>query len=393
MKSRLIIFVGLAFVLLAFCPSAVKCQQADKMGVLPGGILELSLRAGGRLEITGWDRPLASVECSYDEEDDPYRVKVTKTKTGLKIESDHERGRVEDLNGLRIRVMLPKQFHIEVDSVGGDLSLENMEGSFNGKNGGGDMEFRHVRGRAGLLTMGGDIRVIDSDLDGSLKTMGGEVLFRNVTGDVEGGSKGGEIRYDNVQGRDGRYRAPGRLPDLGMTAKTVALWTTGRGIEVADAPEGAIVQTMGGRIRISGACRFVNAKTMGGDINIRVRDGWVNAVTMDGDIDVIVKNGLGDGQGGISLKSVSGDINLTVPDGLSLSFDLKITYTKNSNRDYRIASDFAVKEEATKEWEYDKQHNDHQGYKYIYGIGSIAGGKIRVKIETVNGSITIRRGR
>ncbi len=206
---------------------------------------------------------------------------------------------------------------------------------------------------------------------------------------------GGLVRYENVKDSGGRYRAPERISESGLTAKTIVLSTMGGKIEVEEAPEGAKVHTMGGPVRVVNARKFVQAKTMGGDIRIKVKDGWVNATTMAGDITVDVENGLGGGDEGIRLESMYGDIVLTVPASLPLKLDLTIAYTKKSDQNYRIISDFPVQEERTQNWEFREGggHGSENAWKYICGKGSAGGGTIDVKIKTVNGNITIRKGR
>jgi len=116
---------------------------------------------------------------------------------------------------------------------------------------------------------------------------------------------------------------------------------------------------------------------------------------MGGDITAAVEAGLGDGDQGVRLESMSGDIVLTIPAGLPLRFDLTIAYTKNSDQNYEIVSDFSLQEERTQNWEYPERggRGDENARKYIYGRGSIGGGTIDVKIKTVNGNITIRKAR
>ena len=95
-----------------------------------------------------------------------------------------------------------------------------------------------------------------------------------------------------------------------------------------------------------------------------------------------------DGKRDIELKSMGGDIELTVPAGLSMRFDLEIDYTKGSRREYRIESDFDMAIERTDSWKR-KWGREH---KYIYGTGEVNGGEHRVKIRTHNGNIIIRKG-
>lgn len=393
-RSAALAVISAFLVLGSAWPTAWETKTRE-IPVSAGGLLTVELEGGGDIEILGADVAAAKVEYSVrDDEADYYDIAVNPAKGGLEVRTEMRR-RAHSLHGVDFKITLPKKFDVSLDSMGGGLTIENLEGTFSGKTMGGELVLRSVRGRARLTTMGGEITLTDSVLDGYLKTMGGAVLFRNVTGEVDGSSMGGLVRYENVKDRDGRYRGPERISDSGLTAKTIVLSTMGGRIDVDDAPEGAKVHTMGGPLRVVNARKFVQAKTMGGDIRIKVRDGWVEAVTMGGDITVDVEGGLGDGERGIRLESMSGDIELTVPAGLPLRFDLTIAYTRNSDQNFKIVSDFPLKEERTQNWEY-PEHGGRGGgnaRKYIYGKGTTGAGTINVRIETINGDITIRKAR
>ena len=208
--------------------------------------------------------------------------------------------------------------------------------------------------------------------------MGGDITFRNVSGDVKGSTMGGDVKYI------GKGSKPAK-----NSGREVRISTMGGEIKVDDAPAGANVSTMGGDIKIGSAGRFVKAKTMGGDIEVKKVDGGFKLSTMGGDVTANMIGNPDEGERDIDISSMGGDINVTVPPGLSMSFHLKLTYTKRSSGVYKIISDFPVKMEESEEWDYD----DGSPRKYIFGTGEVNGGKFRVKIETINGNIVIRKGR
>ena len=150
---------------------------------------------------------------------------------------------------------------------------------------------------------------------------------------------------------------------------------------------GALVNTMGGDIMVDQASGFVKAHTMGGNIDIKVDDGWVDATTMAGDISVRIEEGFGDGERGVELTSLSGDIELMVPADASMDLDLTIAYTRNSSQDFEIKGDFDVQIERSKHWDY----SNGSPRKRIYGKAKVAGGRYPVVIETINGDITIKK--
>jgi DUF4097 and DUF4098 domain-containing protein YvlB len=369
------------FVILLSCSPAFGAETRT-FPAAAGGTLELDLEAGGDVTVRGGGGSTITVTFDRSGRDpEASTVEFEESSDGLKIVTRFVKHGRNQSSSIDIDVVVPSPFDVELDSMGGGLSIEGLDGTFRGKTMGGALRLRDVRGEAELKTMGGGIELTDSELDGSLETMGGPVLFENVVGDVRGSSMGGNVRFKNVVRRGGEVAVPPRLDSVDGTSETVQISTMGGTIEVEDAPEGANLHTMGGDIRVERAARFVAAKTMGGDIEIEEVDGWVRATTMGGDIEVTVVGSGGD----VELTSMSGDVTLRVPSGFSMELDLEIAYTRGSSHDYRIVTDYDVKQLATREWDHD--HGSPR--KYLRGRATVGGGQHRVKIRTVNGSIRV----
>lgn len=343
----------------------------------PGKKLTVNLSAGGSIDVAGWNKDLVSVDVQYySDEPDREGIEFRESSQGLDIDVGFWNG----YEHMELKINVPDKFDIEVQTMGGDISISGVEGKFAGRTMGGDLKLISVKGRSDLTTMGGDITLLDSDLDGSLSTMGGEVLFENVVGDVKGSSMGGDVQMKNVKMRSGEWKAK---------EKEVNITTMGGSISVDDAPMGAKVNTMGGDIDIGKAKAYVDATTMGGDIDIREIDGWIKASTMGGNVTAVMVGDPNTGERHVDVSSMGGDIEITLPADLSAEFDVRLTYTKNSRKNYKIISDFDLKTEETKDWIY--SHGTPR--KDIYGTGKINGGKNLVRIETINGDIRIRKGR
>jgi DUF4097 and DUF4098 domain-containing protein YvlB len=124
---------------------------------------------------------------------------------------------------------------------------------------------------------------------------------------------------------------------------------------------------------------------MGGDITVEKIDGEVKAVTMGGDVVVTMVGDPDKGDRDVNIKSMGGDIDLTVPKGLSMEFDIEIQWTKDADRKPKIVSDLDIEIEETKEW----KKKWGQKRKYIYGTGKTGGGKNVIKIRTINGDVHI----
>jgi hypothetical protein len=77
-----------------------------------------------------------------------------------------------------------------------------------------------------------------------------------------------------------------------------------------------------------------------------------------------------------------------VPSGFSMNLDLELAFTRDSGRDYKIATDFTLPQTVTDEWDY----SQGSPRRYIRAAGAVGGGEHRVKIRTINGDLRIRYG-
>jgi DUF4097 and DUF4098 domain-containing protein YvlB len=372
--------LSLAVALLMLAVPATAQDVVKSFKVESGQTLSVDLETGGNIDISGWDMQEVEVTVKYPGRADRFaEIDVEKSGSGVVIES-HIIDRMHDHSDQSpdVEVKVPRRFDLDLQTMGGSIHIEDVEGDFEGLTMGGSLELINLKGDVALKTMGGSITCKDSDLDGHVSTMGGDVLMENIVGDVKGSSMGGSVIYKNVTSRNGK-----------TTGGVVDISTMGGDINVNVAPEGANVHTMGGDIEIKSAKDFVKAKTMGGDIEVDDVDGWVKATTMAGNIEITMTGDPDKGDRSVTLTSMSGDITLTVPAGLSMELDLEIAYTKGNEGDYDIHSDFDFEREETRQW--DEENGTPR--KYIYGKGSIKGGKNRIRIKTINGDIYLDKGR
>jgi DUF4097 and DUF4098 domain-containing protein YvlB len=385
-RSRL---AAAAIALLVFCaPLAAAEQEVQReFDVSSGGTLSLKLDGGGTVFVTGNGGSKMSLEYSVGSgTSSGFEVDFQETSDGVTVSTGYSGNSRQQSSNVEFHISVPSHFNIDLDSMGGGLEVDGVDGTFKGKTMGGQLVLNDVRGDATLTTMGGKIKVTNSELDGSLKTMGGEVLFENVIGDVKGSSNGGNVRYKNVQRRSGRLSSPARTGGHDdISSETVQISTMGGKIEIDEAPEGADLHTMGGNIVVRDAQGFVRAKTMGGDIRIESVDGWLEATTMGGDIEATVVGVDGD----IKLVSMSGYITLYVPAGSSFDVELEVAFTREGRKSYEIDTPFELSRTTTSEWDY--SHGSPR--KYIRAKGTVGGGGDKLTIETINGNIRIVEGR
>ncbi len=184
----------------------------------------------------------------------------------------------------------------------------------------------------------------------------------------------------------------------------VTISKMGGDIDVADAPEGANLNTMGGGIHVGNAGASVQVKTMGGDIAVDRVNGSVDAATMGGKIRIGEANGAvkattmaGDikvrvvgsstSERDIELSSNSGTIELTVPKDFPMDVKITLAYTKNSARNYQVVDSIGLIQQTTDDW--DLSHGSPR--KYIRAKGRVGSGLNHVVIKTINGDVILKR--
>lgn len=384
MKKYFAAITVLLFALLiagAAAPGAADNQKDEQynkqFNVKAGGTVTLDLRTGASIEITGWNKESLTADVSLKGEDaDNIEIKYDQSGNNIEIISEYKEKRRHQNSNVKIFLKVPDKFNVDFSTMGGGVTITGVEGNLEGTTMGGKLDLSKLKGNLNMQTMGGSITLRDSEVDGKVQTMGGEVLVENVQGDIDAKSMGGKVKHVNVKGNKINV------------GREVNISTMGGELDIDEAPNGAKLKTMGGDISVNSANVFVDAETMGGEIDIKRVDGWVKAKTMGGDVTVKYVGKADADDKDITLTSLSGDVTLYVPNNFSMDVNVEIAYTKNHGEGRaEIKSDFNLKEDRTDEWE--NSHGSKR--KYIYGTGSFNGGKNKVTIKTINGTVYLKK--
>ncbi|MEW6363269.1 MAG: DUF4097 family beta strand repeat-containing protein [Acidobacteriota bacterium] len=347
-----------------------------KFEVSPGQLLTVELKTGGDIVIRGDGGNTVSVKAETSGRDaGRIEVQIEKTAQGVRVGSRYSGSSRSTSGSADLEISVPSKFDAQLSTMGGEISIDGVEGDFSGSTMGGDIDLTNLTGTANLSSMGGDIEVAGSQLSGEVSTMGGDIDLKDLKGTLKAKTMGGDVVYDNVQ----VSQADG---------KPVEISTMGGDINVANAPAGAKVKTMGGDITIGSAKVFADATTMGGDIKIEEIDGSVKASTMGGDIAVVMIGDPAAGDRSVDLDTKGGEIRLAVPAALSMDIDIQIEYTRDSRCVCKIVSDFAIKTTETPEWSGSRFGEPR---KTITGTGKTGAGKNKIVIRAVNGSVYLTK--
>ncbi|HTE41317.1 MAG TPA: DUF4097 family beta strand repeat-containing protein [Steroidobacteraceae bacterium] len=150
-------------------------------------------------------------------------------------------------------IQVPREFHVQARTAGGNLELRNLSGKTVARTSGGNVRINGLSGDADVRTSGGSIRALQIVGNTKLITSGGNIDVENAHGDVSARTSGGDIRLKEID------------------SKLVA-HTSGGDVDVfmVGANRGVDVSTSGGDITLHVPTDFkaaVSARTSGGDVD------------------------------------------------------------------------------------------------------------------------------
>jgi DUF4097 and DUF4098 domain-containing protein YvlB len=389
-------FLAIAIIMLVAGTATAGDKITREFTIEPGHRLEVDLRTGGSIYVRGWDQSKVSVNAYVDRGDwDDFDVEFNQRDDEIIIRSRDLRKWGNRAFSMEFEIRVPRKFNLDLETDGGSINLYDIKGKINGKTMGGTLELENISGDIELITMGGEINASsvegivylktmggniylnDTKADGEVETYGGQIYLNGVKGNIKSSTMGGSVIYDDVD-----------IEDENHDIKAVRIKSMGGDIAVDEAPAGADVHTYGGDIEIRSAGKYVKAKTLGGNIDILEVDGEVDAVTMGGNVRVKMVGNPDKGPRDVEISSMGGDIELTLPSGVSADFDIELAFTKQHQGKFRIESDFDLAIDTTDNWDYSRGSKR----KYIFGKGTVKDGKNKIHIETINGDIVIKKG-
>lgn len=356
----------------------------------PGQSISMDIDAGGAVSVVGTDANEVRVRVDEGRQEcEPRcRVDIDQDGDGVRVRAYHVNRSSRTRGGLRFTVQVPKRYDVKIETTGGTVEVDGVTGRISGRTMGGALRFSNLSGSLNFSTMGGGITVRDSDLDGRVHTMGGSVTIDGVRGNLSGTTMGGRVTRNGSANGVTLSSTSGRRGQVEVKSSGVlSMRSMGGDIELDDAPNGADLQTMGGFIKLRHAGGNVRAHTMGGRITLGEVDGSIKATTMGGDVTARMIGDPSRGDRDVEISSMGGDIDVTVPAGLSMDIDVEIAYTRKHEGDYRVISDVPLKQSVSENW----SRAEGDARKKITATGSVGGGKNRVRIRTINGNVRINR--
>ncbi|TKJ42182.1 hypothetical protein CEE37_00455 [candidate division LCP-89 bacterium B3_LCP] len=348
-----------------------------------------------------------------------YRARITQTGNGIEVFGNQKRRRYVHSS---YHVKLPTKFNLEVETMGGEIRLEVLEGQAVLETMGGDVEVSDVTGDLDVETAGGEIKVrgvageVRAETAGGdvelwdargghfkLKTAGGDIVLRSIEGNVDAGTSGGDVEAFQVTGDLDLSTSGGEISLREVKGSSHSAETSGGDVEAENVVGDIDLRTSGGDVRATLIAGSVYGRTSGGDIEIDDVSEDVDVSTAGGclEFDKVMGRLMGKTSGGnvqaritgkgmlkepISLSTSGGKISLQLPRDVKATVEAEIEISDHYS-DYNIHSEFMLKISEDNGKKGDKRWD--RSYRRITATGDVNGGGPLIYLKTVDGDIFI----
>lgn len=249
----LVLFAALA---LALPLAAAADYRVEKtLELAPGGTFRLETDSG-HVRIVGDSSAGAEIVVSSRREDleSDYELSFSSDGRIAEVKLERRGSRMFSWwrggDSIRFEVTLPRQVEVFVDTSGGSIEVESIDGAVDLRTSGGGISVERVRGSVLADTSGGAIRVEDVEGDVGADTSGGSIVVRRVSGSASADTSGGSIAMREIGG-DVVADTSGGSIDIEGAGGRVRADTSGGPVTVAFAPgndHGGTLSSSGGRV-------------------------------------------------------------------------------------------------------------------------------------------------
>ena len=230
---------------------------------------------GARLEVEGGaSEVVVSItrgNDSREEIEDDYEIDINASSERVSVHVERRRRLSGWFGGrsLEIRIDTPTRIDLDLETSGGSVKIEDIEGTVDARTSGGSMHFERIDGDIKGRTSGGSIEISGAVANADVTTSGGSIELDDVTGEVRARTSGGRIEVGHVGG-DVVAKTSGGSIDIDAVDGAVDATTSGGGIHVAFTGQprsGSELSTSGGTITVDLAANIgvqLDAKSSGG---------------------------------------------------------------------------------------------------------------------------------
>lgn len=297
-----------------------------------GGKVSISSRSG-QIVVSGWDRDVVEANAKDDgpasvetqTTGDPSRPRLLLTVSSRRYGSE-----------AKLDVKVPRYAEVEtLEGYRGDIAVADVDGAVLINAGNGDVKVTRV-GSLKVSRRSGDVTVREIKGDLTARSFSGDVIVGNVGGRVDVAAANGDVR---VHGAGGDVRASSATGDIEVRCAT-------------------------GRVDVSSASGSITLIGVAGD---------VEGSTASGDV---IFQGLMKAAGSYRLKSLSGDVSMTIQPDVAGFTAMLTTYSG------AIDTDFPLKVESPV-----------QGGPINRRItGTYGNGQAKLALDSFSGTVKIAKG-
>ena len=290
--SRLVAAITVLFASAAACASGDKTFERQ-VPAEARGVVDIS-NVGGRIDVTGWDRPEVSVRAELGESVERVDVNSDHGRTTIKVVLPHHSERDGDAH---LHVQVPKDSELTVSAVSADVTTAGVTGAQRLNTVSGDIAAELAGSDLELKTVSGDVKLKGHGQPARLhmSTVSGDVHLEHGAGDLEAGTVSGTLVVSLDSTRSVRARTTSG--DVHFEGKLA------RG---ADFDATSVSGDLNVRASAEGGYAY-EISTFSGDISncfnaTPSEHGHMPGHTLQGT--------RGDGAGHVRLKTMSGDVQL-----------------------------------------------------------------------------------
>lgn len=352
-------------------------EYTKSLKVNRGGKLNININSG-TINLTPWEKNEVFVKVDNLDKDEIKNIDVYLEGNNVFVKYNSEWGWGEEID---LYVSFPSQFSVDAKSTGGDISVKgNIVGNIELNTMGGDISLKNVKGKVRLNTQGGDLNVGNIEGGLMLSTMGGDIRIGEVIGETaKVNTMGGDIKVAKAMSGIEAVTYGGEI-EVKVLSGESQLKTMGGSIEVENVNGRVMMQTMGGNLVVQNGSGTIDASSNAGDIVLHNITGSVNAKATSGNITVDISPSSGSTS---YLNANMGriEINLLPSAKATVEADIKIRGSwRNMKDDYKIKSEFEA-----------KSYTSDDKERRIKAVYDINGGGGRIIATSNNENIIIKK--
>ena len=287
---------------------------------------------------------------------------------------------------------LPRNVNINIEILGGDIDLANLQGesilntmggdvvitSFLGriesKTSGGNMTVTDTEGFIRVHSSGGNISISNSQGEFNSSTEGGSIHFSDLNGSIDAQTNGGSIELAHITGDKISCRTSGGNIQAEVISAKVTLKTSGGGINLNNIEGDIDLNTYGGNINAVSCRGSLKCNTSAGDITLDEIIGSVDSFTSAGNISLDLTYDSSMKDYSFNMETNAGDLIVHIPKGLPVGIESTI-YGTGSSKELNSEIPLKITSKGST----------------VKGTGTVKGGTIPLLLKAHYGSITIKQ--